>query len=440
MARDLTTSLAQLYRRLAFGATASELEGALRAGYAATVAQLIGGLSEPDAGADAVPTPSFMTPPDDLAAIRSDPVARRQLQQQLAAEHVELMGWWIARMVASTNPAKEKLTLFLHAHFPTGISKVRYALYMYGQNQIFRTQGAGDFAALTQAVSTDPAMLVWLDAASDEASDPNENFARELMERFTMGIGTYTQADVRAAAYCFTGWRFSRRTGQFVISPLEHSDTPQNFLGQTGINAGSQVIDLVTHSAASSRFIPSSFWSLLAAPTTPSSQVVSDLAPVYAADRNIANLFQAIVTHPDFLSTTTGDGLIKQPVEYVVGTLRALGVTASAATTSVRPLVTVLAEMGQVPFDPPSVGGWGQNTYWLSTAAALVRWKFADKVAREGDISLVADSAPPARLEATGELLSVPSWSPTTASVLRRAPDPATMVALALVAPEYVSN
>jgi uncharacterized protein (DUF1800 family) len=124
----------------------------------------------------------------------------------------------------------------------------------------------------------------------------------------------------------------------------------------------------------------------------------------------------------------------------VVGTLRALGVTASAATTSVRPLVTVLAEMGQVPFDPPSVGGWGQNTYWLSTAAALVRWKFADKVAREGDISLVADSAPPARLEATGELLSVPSWSPTTASVLRRAPDPATMVALALVAPEYVSN
>jgi uncharacterized protein (DUF1800 family) len=260
------------------------------------------------------------------------------------------------------------------------------------------------------------------------------------MERFTMGIGTYTQADVRAAAYCFTGWRFSRRTGQFVISPLEHSDTPQDFLGQTGINAGSQVIDLVTHSAASSRFIPSSFWSLLAAPTTPSSQVVSDLAPAYAADRNIANLFQAIVTHPDFLSTTTGDGLIKQPVEYVVGTLRALGVTASAATTAVRPLVTVLAEMGQVPFDPPSVGGWGQNTYWLSTAAALVRWKFADKVAREGDISLVADSAPPARLEATGQLLSVPSWSPTTASVLRRAPDPATMVALALVAPEYVSN
>ena len=179
MAHDLTTSLAQLYRRLGFGATSSELSGALGAGYEATVTALVGGLSQSDPGADAVATPSFMSPPDDLASIRSDPAARRQLQQQLAAERVELMGWWIARMVASTNPAREKLTLLLHAHFPTGISKVRYARYMYGQNQIFRTQGAGDFAALTQAVSTDPAMLIWLDAASDKASDPNENFARE---------------------------------------------------------------------------------------------------------------------------------------------------------------------------------------------------------------------------------------------------------------------
>ena len=440
MAHDLTTQLAQLYRRLAFGASASELQRALGAGYAATAAALVAGLSQPDPGADTIATPAFMTPPADPAVLRSDPVARRQLQQQLSAERAELMGWWIARMVASTNPAREKLTLLLHAHFPTGISKVRYALYMYGQNQIFRTQGAGDFAALTQAVSTDPAMLIWLDAASDEASDPNENFARELMERLTMGIGSYTQADVRAAAYCFTGWRFNRRTGQFSIAPRQHSDAPQVFLGQSGINAGNQVIDLVTHSAASYRFIPSSFWSLLAAPTTPSSQVVSDLAPGYAADRSIANLLQAIVIHPDFLSTSTGDGLIKQPVEYVVGALRALGIPAGAAATSVRPLVTVLAEMGQVPFDPPSVGGWGQNTYWLSTAAALVRWKFADQVAREGDISVVADSAPAARLEAAGQLLSIPNWSATTASVLRRAPDPATMVALALVAPEYVSN
>jgi uncharacterized protein (DUF1800 family) len=441
MALDLTTSLAQLFRRLAFGATSSELESAARAGYAATAASLIGGLTQPDPGADAVALPSFTPPPDDLAAIRSDPAARRQLEVQLAEERVELMSWWIARMVGSTNPAREKLTLLLHAHFPTGISKVRYALYMYGQNQIFRTQGAGDFAALTQAVSTDPAMLIWLDAASDKASDPNENFARELMERFTMGIGTYTQADVRAAAYCFTGWRFSAHTGQFSIAAINHSDVPQTFLGQTGITAGSQVIDLVTQSEASYRFIPSSFWSLLAYPTTTSSQVVADLAPGYAANRNMAQLLQAIVTHPDFVSTTTGNGLIKQPVEYVVGTLRALNIPATAlGTTSLRQLVNALAEMGQVPFDPPSVGGWGQNTYWLSTAAALVRWRFANKLAGGADISLVADSAPSARVEATGQLLSIPTWSSTTASKLRRAPDPATMVALALVAPEHVSN
>ncbi len=246
---------------------------------------------------------------------------------QLRAQFVELTTWWLGRMLATSNPLKEKLTFLLHGHFPTAISKVRFPVYMYDQNQLFRSQGSGDFAVLTQAVAQDPAMLIWLDANSNKASNPNENFARELMERFTMGIGTYTQTDVRAASYCFTGWRLDPRTGAFDIAVRQHSTAPQTFLGVSGVNTGQQVIDLVTHSDASIHFVPSRFWSYLAYPVTPSDPVVADLAPGYAADRNLGNLLTAIFQHPRFTQAASLQGLVKQPTEYVVGTLRALGVT-----------------------------------------------------------------------------------------------------------------
>ena len=239
---------------------------------------------------------------------------------------MDLTSWWLGRMIVTSTPLKEKLTFLLHGQFPTAISKVKYPAYMYGQNQLFRTLGSGDFTALTQAVATDPAMLIWLDADSNKASDPNENFARELMERFTMGIGSYTQDDVLAASFCFTGWSVDRRTGVFVFDAADHADRPQTFLAKTGVSSGSQVIDIVTQSAASSRFVPSRFWSVLAYPVTPHDPVIHDLAPGYAADRNLANLLSAIFLHPEFTSSKAIRGLVKQPTEYVVGALRALGI------------------------------------------------------------------------------------------------------------------
>ena len=284
-------------------------------------------------------------------------------------------------------------------------------------------------------------MLIWLDASSDLASDPNENFARELMERFTMGIGNYTEADVRAAAYCFTGWQLDLRTGQFSISALDHSNAPQTFLGHTGINSGEQVIEIATATTASAHYVPSAFWSHLASPVTPASPVAQDLAPGYAADRSVATLLSSIVEHPDFATTTTLNGLVKQPVEYVVGVLRALGVTAAEVEALPGGLLGILSGLGQIPFDPPSVGGWDQNGYWLSTASALVRWEFARAMAHRGDISLVADAPKAGRVDAAAQLLSVPTWSSATAAGLARAAaDPPELVTLALVSPEYVRN
>jgi len=441
MTLDQTTAVAMLYRRLGFGATADELSAAVSAGYTATVRSLLAGLTQPDPGGDAVAVPTFSPPPVPLAQLRTNLAARQAYFEQLRHESRQLVVWWLARMVGTTTPAHEKLTFLLHGHFPTAFSKVHYPQFMYGQNQLFRTMGSGDFAALTQAVAVDPAMLIWLDASTDLASDPNENFARELMERFTMGIGTYTEVDVRAAAYAFTGWQLNLRTGQFSISALDHSNAPQTFLGHPGINSGQQVIEIATSTSASAHYVPSAFWSHIASPVTPTSSVAKDLAPGYAANRNVATLLGAIVEHPDFATTTTLNGLVKQPVEYVVGVLRSLGVTAAEVEELPGGLLPILAGLGQIPFDPPSVGGWDQNGYWLSTAAALVRWGFARALAQRADISLVADAPKASRVDAAAQLLSVPTWSSATAKGLARAAgNPPELVTLALVSPEYVRN
>jgi uncharacterized protein (DUF1800 family) len=168
--------------------------------------------------------------------------------------------------------------------------------------------------------------------------------------------------------------------------------------------------------------------------------VVSDLSSGYASDRNITSLLRAIFEHPQFLSTPAVTGLVKQPAEYVVGALRALGFRAPDVLHGKLGLEEAMAGMGQILFDPPSVGGWGQNQYWLSTAAALDRWKLANRLCKIADLSPVADAAPASRVDAVASLLSVSSWSTTTYSVLTRAADPATLTTLALVSPEYVAN
>ena len=176
-----------LYRRAGFGPRPGELSAATAAGYSATVQSLVDGLGAPDPGADTIAAPTLSPPVPRRERKTLGEAERKQLHEEFGV----LTAWWLARMIATTNPLKEKLPFLLHGHFPTAISKVHFPIFMYGQNQLFRAQGRGDFGTLTQAVATDPAMLIWLDADSNKASNPNENFARELMERFTMGVGTY---------------------------------------------------------------------------------------------------------------------------------------------------------------------------------------------------------------------------------------------------------
>ena len=168
---------------------------------------------------------------------------------------------------------------------------------------------------------------------------------------------------------------------------------------------------------------------------------MSDLAPAYAPDLDVTALLQAIFQHPAFVSATAQTGLVKQPTEYVIGALRALGVTGAQVLRHGPGLQASLAAMGQILLDPPSVGGWPQNQYWLSTAAALARWQFAQRLAAVCNLSAVADAAPATRPDVLAEMLSVPQWSSPTADALgQTGGDPELLTVLALTSPEYVIN
>jgi uncharacterized protein (DUF1800 family) len=425
-------SLAHLYRRAGFGGHPDEIDAAVATGYGATVERLLD-RSRPDPAAAAIDPPQLTA---TYTRPSGDPTTAMAEARSLADEGRTLGLWWLQRMAVASSPLPEKLTLLWHGHFATSLQKVRFPKLMYVQNQLFRTMGAASFAALTQAVAKDPAMLIWLDASTDKKSHPNENFARELMELFTLGIGNYSEEDVREAARCFTGWVFDHQTGSFAFQVRQHDDGIKTVLGRTGNLAGEDVIDLVTHSPIGARYVAAKVWSHLAYPVTPSDPVMSDIATSYATDLDLTALLRATVLHPEFTSEAATTGLVKQPIEYVVGSLRALRLPVD------QPLVlAVLEEMGQVPFAPPSVGGWPQNGYWLSTAATLARLRFANLVVARADLSAIADEAPSQRVAAAAHLLSVDTWSPTTAAALARVADrPPVLTSLALVSPEYVSN
>ena len=431
MTDELRSDLAHLYRRAGFGATPAELDAAERAGYAATVSALVTETSASDPGIASTPPPSFdlITPPGKSATADQ----RKQYAQQVAAQARELVLWWLERMVAATNPFPEKMTFFWHGHFATSIQKVRSAALMLRQNELFRSKGLGAFDALDLAAAQDPAMMLWLDTAQDVASHPNENFARENMELFTLGYGNYTEQDVREAARCYTGWRYNRRTDSFVEVARLHDSGSKTVLGQTGNFDGTDVVRILTHSEASHRWVCTRVWSRFAKTIT-FDPVVSTLMAAYSPSLDLKTLFTATFNNSSF-GATKGE-LVKQPVEYVVGALRALKVSAKSPK-----YLAVLRNLGQLPFMPPNVGGWPADDGWLTTAASLTRLQFAEGIARVGDISMVADEPASARLDAVARLLSIDSWGAQTRVALAQvADDPVALVTLALCAPEYIVN
>jgi uncharacterized protein (DUF1800 family) len=440
---DARADVALLLRRAGFATTGAEVDAAATAGYAATVDAALGGLAPgADPAADAVAAPD-LTPP--AAPGKDATTATRQAyNQQLRQQATALVQWWVDRMLVAQRPAAEKLAWFWHGHFATSIDKVKVAALMHRQNQLFRQQGTGGFTDLTGAVAQDPAMLRWLDADTDVAAHPNENFARELMELFTLGIGNYGETDVKEAARTFTGWSFDRTTLAFVERPRQHDHGTKTILGQSGDFDGLDTIRLVSGTDASARFVAARVWSRYARPVTPDDPIVTDLATAWGPSRRVDVLLRAVFTHPQFTTDATRTGLVKQPVEWAIGAVRAFGlrpdatlagkVTVGAATTR------ALAGLGQTPFRPPSVGGWPAQAAWLNTAADQVKLAFAQALAPAAVASAAGQAvvAAPDRPAQLAWLLGLDGWRPATAAALAGvAHDPAALVTFALTSPDF---
>jgi uncharacterized protein (DUF1800 family) len=345
--------VAHLLRRAGFGSTEAELDLYTSLGFAPTLDRLLNFDQVDDSAVE-----------QQVAAM---PIDRRN------AELARLS--WMTRMLYTRRPLQEKMVLFWHTHFATATSKVRGADTMLNQIQLFRDNALGNFETLLQRVTRDPAMLIWLDNNQNRKGSPNENYAREVMELFTVGIGNYTDADVKEAARAFTGYTANRQ-GQFTFNADQHDDGDKTFLGTTQNWDADDVLAALVRHPATARFLTTKLFKFFVY-DTPDPSTIDRLAATYTSSGlDIKAVMRDIFTGPEFLSDQAFRGTVKQPVELVLGALKAFDVQ------NIGPdLPQATRRMGQDLLNPPDVSGWKGGDNWISATTLLERFNFGDRLA-----------------------------------------------------------
>jgi uncharacterized protein (DUF1800 family) len=355
---------AHLYRRAAFGPSRDELKQAVADGMDATVDKLLAAPKEPTRRAPAVTGPPRVNPETGM------PDATRQA--------VVLRAAWLQRMIDGTEPAREKLSLFWHNHFATSVKKVNDGRMMEAQGELLFRHALGSFRQMLRDVSRDPAMLIWLDSNQNVKSHPNENYAREVMELFTLGVGHYTEKDIQEAARAFTGWQ--TRDNSFTFVKGEHDSGSKTVLGKTGTWDGDDVLNALLDQPACAKFLVRKLYRFLVNEAAdPPDAFIAPLADSFRkSDYDIAGVVRTILKSKHFYSGHAYRQKVKWPVEYAVGVVRMIGVGVTGRIT-VNPysLLGVLELMGQQLYAPPNVKGWEAGRAWLNTATVLARHNFA---------------------------------------------------------------
>jgi uncharacterized protein (DUF1800 family) len=332
---------------------------------------------------DATPAPPWAHPePDRIAALRQiyqtgTPEEKRQANQDESRMQyqrmIELRGWWLNRMAQGPRPFQEKMTLFWHGHFATSVEKVRDAYYMWRQNELFRRLATDNWLRLLIETGKDPAMLVWLDQAESRKEHANENFAREVMELFALGIGNYTEKDVTEGARALTGWSLDRAAQRFVYRPNFHDNGEKTFLGLTGNLTGEDVLAQIVEQPASGKFITAKIWNFFAG-QMPSPQLNEGLATVFRANGdNFKPLLRVMFSSEEFYSPDIVRNEVKSPVQWLVGSTRML-------QSDLPPALICLGmtrSLGQDLFAPPNVKGWDGGMSWITTNTLLARYNEA---------------------------------------------------------------
>ncbi len=296
-----------------------------------------------------------------------------------------LAAWWVSRMVRTGRPLREKMALFWHGHFATSNAKVNDTRAMYEQLRIFLDLGLGPFAPLLVRVAADPAMLAWLDAEKNERTRPNENFARELFELFTLGIGHYTERDVKEAARAFTGWR--RAAGRFRWIETRHDDDEKEVLGRRGLLRPEDVLEICVEQPATARHLTAKLLRFFVEPSPPDEAVDAFAGRFAAAGLDVAALLGDLFRSRYFLSDRVIGARILSPVEFVAGAVRTLGARANAKRAAGE-----CARLGQSLFLPPTVKGWDGEEAWIHAGSMIARANCAAALTRADEITIGFDA------------------------------------------------
>ncbi|MHC4401243.1 MAG: DUF1800 domain-containing protein [Planctomycetota bacterium] len=290
-----------------------------------------------------------------------------------------LRAWWLRRMILTPHPLLEKMTLFWHGYFAISNGRVNSARLMHRHVQLLRSQALGDFAALLESVSRDPAMLLALDAAANRRAQPNENYARGLLAQFSLGQGNFSEKDVREAARAFTGWFVFRNQLRYV--PREHDAGEKAILGREGTFEGDDVVRIVLQEPATPRLLVRKLYRWLISETEePDDALIVPLAETFARDYNVARLTETMLRSNLFFSPAAYRRRIKSPVEFALGVIR--GMEAMVPTTQ---LGGDLAGLGQDLYHPPTVKGWPGGRSWINQATLIGRSNLAAALLSGGE-------------------------------------------------------
>jgi uncharacterized protein (DUF1800 family) len=414
----------QLLRRATLGYTPVQLDSALSDGFSKTVDRLI---------------ESKSVEPPTLAAA-STPGGRFAVG--------ELQQWWINHMLSTATPFAERMTLFWHGHFTSDYRKTADDTFMYWQNLTWRRMAMTDLRSMLMQVTTDPAMLRYLDLATSTGQSPNENYSRELMELFTMGPGNYSEQDVRESAKALAGWQepqpdsiatvvvdpatnvtrklpvySSPKTG--VFNPRRAFKGSVTYLGKTGPLDAQGVIDRILAQPATATFIANKVAQHFVT-ARPDTSYVKNLADQFRRSKyDMKTLMHAVFTSPEFSAPQSYRTLVKSPAEFMVHASKALGGTAPA-----RLVASAGSGMGQSLFDPPDVSGWPNNESWISSNTVVERVNFVTAAIAQIKGALPS-SADAARTHLDGVV------SPQTASLLNHVSDDRGRWFIALASPEF---
>ena len=376
---------AHLMRRAGFGATREELDGYLAQGYEETLERLL----HPG-------DPEFLA--DDV--IRRFHVDMSELRQVQSAG-----AYWMYRMITTKNPLEEKVALFWHSLFATGYSKINQARSLLNQIDMFRRFGLGSFRDLLVELSKDPAMIIWLDNQDNHKGAINENFGRELLELFSMGIGNYSEQDIKECARAFTGWTlanaeymamraskdsiwpYGRISWHFNYRPEDHDDDDKTFLGETGRFNGEEVIDIICKNEATARFVSTRLFQFFVADETSDegeSLIGQMMKSYFESEYEIRSVLRTMFNSAYFKSEKARYAHVKGPVEQVVGAIRIAG-SYREPTPGMHEVASQALYMGQGLLMPPTVEGWHEGEEWIDSGALVERVNFA--AAEVGDVS-----------------------------------------------------